>query len=65
MGFFEHSKKAGRFTALVFAFVITGTLSIMLAIKDPTAIADLIHTWMGVLFVCTGFYFATKTSDKQ
>lgn len=67
MGFFEHSKKAGRIIALCSIIIIAGTLSIMVACKAPpnqvvTAIVDLIKSWLLVLGPMIGFYFGLKLS---
>ncbi len=63
MGFLEHSKKAGRIVSLIIVLVISGTLSVIMAINDPIAISEIINKWLIVLSGITAFYFGTKQAE--
>ncbi len=60
MGFFEHSKKAGRIVALIITLSIAGTISIaaifLSAVPVDTA-KELLPTWMLVVMAIIHFYF--------
>ncbi len=63
MGFFEHSKKAGRIVALISAIIITGTLSIMAGFNDPDNVKILVEKWLLVMGPILGYYFSQTQKE--
>ncbi len=60
MGFFEHSKKAGRIVALIITLGIAGTISIAAIFLSSTPVdtaKELLLPWMPVVMAMVHFYF--------
>ena len=65
MGFFEHSKKAGRFAALVIVLIIAGALSMIMAVNDPLTIEELVNKWLIVLSSILAYYLGSKQVEPS
>ncbi len=63
MSFWEHGKKTGRGIAMIFVLGITGSLSIIMALNDPTVIQDMAERWLLVLGPILAWYFSTKSPN--
>ncbi len=59
----EHSTKAGRITALIMVIMIAGSLDVIKAIDNPTAIDG--ESWKDLLLMIFAFYFATSSSKSN
>ncbi len=65
MGFFEHSKKAGRMAIAAIVLSICGALSIIQGIDDPKTIPDTLDKWFVVLGMVVAFYYAAKQIENS
>ncbi len=65
MGFFEHSRKAGRMAIAAIVLTICGTLSIIQGIDDPKTIPTILDKWFVILGMVVAFYYAGKQAEPS